>query len=69
MGIRRHVNPEVIETRGKIVMLCRAQGKQGTSRLGYAESAEGIHFNRRNEPVLTPTESYEKSFASPLQKI
>ena len=41
-------------------MLYRAQDKQGTSRLGYAESADGIHFNRREQPVLIPTESYEK---------
>jgi predicted GH43/DUF377 family glycosyl hydrolase len=45
---------------GKIVMLYRAQDKQGTSRLGYAESADGIHFTRRNEPVLRPKEDYER---------
>jgi len=54
-------NPAVIEARGKIVMLYRAQDSQGTSRLGYAESADGIHFNRRDEPVLSPTESYERN--------
>jgi predicted GH43/DUF377 family glycosyl hydrolase len=41
-------------------MLYRAQDKQGTSRLGYAESADGIHFTRRDEPVLSPTEEYER---------
>src|SRR5437879_1803743 len=30
--------------RGKIVMLYRAQDASGTSRLGYAESTDGIHF-------------------------
>jgi beta-1,2-mannosidase len=54
-------NPAVIEASGKIVMLYRAQDSQGTSRLGYAESADGIHFTRRDEPVLSPTESYEKN--------
>ena len=54
-------NPAIIKARGKIVMLYRAQGRQGTSRLGYAESSDGIHFNRRDEPVLSPTESYEKN--------
>ena len=54
-------NPAVIEASGKIVMLYRAQDSQGTSRLGYAESADGLHFTRRNEPVLSPTESYEKN--------
>ena len=54
-------NPAVIEAKGKIVMLYRAQDSQGTSRLGYAESDDGIHFTRRDEPVLSPTESYEKN--------
>jgi predicted GH43/DUF377 family glycosyl hydrolase len=53
-------NPAVIMHEGKIVMLYRAQDKQGTSRLGYAESADGIHFTRRNEPVLRPKEDYER---------
>ena len=54
-------NPAVTEASGKIVMLYRAQDKQGTSRLGYADSADGVHFKRRDEPVLNPTESYEKN--------
>jgi predicted GH43/DUF377 family glycosyl hydrolase len=41
-------------------MLYRAQDKTGTSRLGYAESADGIHFARRQEPVLSPETDYEK---------
>lgn len=53
-------NPAVIMHEGKIVMLYRAQDQQGTSRLGYAESADGIHFTRRDQPVLSPKEDYEK---------
>jgi predicted GH43/DUF377 family glycosyl hydrolase len=53
-------NPAVAMRQGKIVMLYRAQDKQGTSRLGYAESSDGIHFTGRNDPVLAPTEEYEK---------
>jgi len=53
-------NPAVVMRGDKIVMLYRAQDKEGTSRLGYAESADGIHFTRRDEPVLSPTEPYEK---------
>ncbi len=45
---------------GKIVMLYRAQDTSGTSRLGYAESSDGIHFIRRAEPVLAPEADYEK---------
>jgi len=53
-------NPAVVERGGKIVMLYRAQDKQGTSRLGYTESSDGIHFTRRAEPVLSPSADYEK---------
>jgi predicted GH43/DUF377 family glycosyl hydrolase len=53
-------NPAVVVRDGKVVMLFRAQDKNGTSRLGYAESADGIHFTRRDEPVLSPAAEYEK---------
>ncbi len=53
-------NPAVILRSGKIVMLYRAQDKSGTSRLGYAESIDGVHFTRRGEPVLSPEMDYEK---------
>jgi predicted GH43/DUF377 family glycosyl hydrolase len=53
-------NPAVVAHDGKIVMLYRAQDKKGTSRLGYAESIDGIHFTRRPEPVLSPEAEYEK---------
>jgi predicted GH43/DUF377 family glycosyl hydrolase len=53
-------NPAVIVRDGKTVMLYRAQDKSGTSRLGYAESADGIHFTRRSEPLLSPEKDYEK---------
>lgn len=56
-------NPAVVVQKNasgnKIVMLYRAQDKQGTSRLGYAESADGIHFTRRDQPVLGPSKDYE----------
>lgn len=54
-------NPAVVIRGDKIVMLYRAQDKQGTSRLGYAESTDGIHFTRRDEPVLSPSEAYEEN--------
>ena len=45
---------------GRFVMLYRAQDTSGTSRLGYAESADGTHFTRRPDPVLSPEYDYEK---------
>ncbi len=53
-------NPAVVRYHGKFVMLYRAQDKNGTSRLGYAESTDGVHFNRRAQPVLSPEAEYEK---------
>ena len=53
-------NPATVIFNGKIVMLYRAQDANGTSRLGYAESSDGIHFVRRAEPVLSPEADYEK---------
>ena len=53
-------NPAVVKHDGKFVMLYRAQDAAGTSRIGYASSADGIHFTRRPEPVLSPEAPYEK---------
>lgn len=53
-------NPAVVVRHGKVVMLYRAQDAAGTSRLGYAESTDGIHFTRRAQPVLSPEAPYEK---------
>jgi predicted GH43/DUF377 family glycosyl hydrolase len=53
-------NPAVVFHRGKFIMLYRAQDQAGTSRLGYAESSNGIDFTRRADPVLSPEADYEK---------
>src|SRR5271166_6431680 len=53
-------NPAVVFYDGKYVMLYRAQDAIGTSRLGYAESEDGVHFVRDPEPVLSPEAEYEK---------
>lgn len=53
-------NPAVVKKGGRFVMLYRAQDGSGTSRLGYAESADGVHFTRRAAPVLAPEADYER---------
>jgi predicted GH43/DUF377 family glycosyl hydrolase len=53
-------NPGVVKREGQIVMLYRAQDKRGVSRLGYAQSTDGIHFTRKDKPVLSPSEPFEK---------
>jgi predicted GH43/DUF377 family glycosyl hydrolase len=53
-------NPAAVLHNGKIALLYRAQDAAGTSRLGYAESTDGLHFTRRPDPVLSPQADYEK---------
>lgn len=53
-------NPAVILRDRQLVMLYRAQDRLGTSRLGYAESSDGVHFTRASQPVLSPKADYEK---------
>src|SRR5690606_39046862 len=53
-------NPAAVVKDDKIYLLYRAEdtvGRHaGTSRIGLAESTDGINFNRRPEPVLFPHE-------------
>jgi predicted GH43/DUF377 family glycosyl hydrolase len=50
-------NPGATIKNGHIVVLYRSEDKTGvqigtrTSRLGYAESSDGLHFNRHDKPV------------------
>ena len=60
-------NPAAIVRNGKIYVLYRAEDDTGemriglhTSRLGLAESEDGIHFTRRPEPVLYPDNDSQK---------
>ncbi len=53
-------NPAVVLHSNKFVMLYRAQDSFGTSRLGYAESTDGLHFTRRPDSILSPEADYEK---------
>jgi len=54
-------NPAAIVRNGKVYVLYRAEDDSGamaigghTSRLGMAESSDGVHFTRRAEPVFYP---------------
>lgn len=53
-------NPSAIKAGGKTVLLFRAQDRNHTSRVGYAESVDGLHFKIRAEPLLEPATDYEK---------
>ncbi len=64
-------NPAAAVKDGKVIVLYRAEDKTGvrighrTSRLGYAESTDGLHFGRRTEPVFYPADDDQKAFEWP----
>ncbi len=49
-------NPSVIYHNGLFHMHYRAQGLDWVSRIGYAVSVDGLHWNRLREPVLAPSD-------------
>ncbi|MGH3088497.1 MAG: glycoside hydrolase family 130 protein [Rubrobacteraceae bacterium] len=59
-------NPAAVVRDGKVFLLYRAEDASGegewhgTSRVGLAASEDGFAFERRPEPILYPTEPYEK---------
>lgn len=60
-------NPAAVVRNGKIDVLYRAEDNTGemqigmhTSRLGLAESADGIHFERRGTPVFYPAKDSQE---------
>lgn len=52
-------NPAVIYHDGLFHMYYRAQGLDWISRIGYAVSADGIHWNRLRQPVVAPANERE----------
>lgn len=60
-------NPGATVKDGKVVILYRAEDHlaegigRRTSRLGFAESRDGVRFTRRSEPVLFPAEDGQKA--------
>ncbi|MHB1921232.1 MAG: glycoside hydrolase family 130 protein [Chitinophagaceae bacterium] len=63
-------NPAAIVRNGKLDLLYRAQDKLdiikgGTSRIGLAESNDGLHFTRRSSPVFFPAQDFMKYYEWP----
>jgi beta-1,2-mannosidase len=65
-------NPAAVMRNGKVMVLYRAEDDSGplsgpaqigmhTSRLGLAESEDGIHFTRLPDPVFYPAEDSQKA--------
>ena len=62
-------NPAAVVKDGKVYVLYRAEDASGeakigmhTSRLGLAESADGLHFTRRAAPVLYPGKDAQSKY-------
>lgn len=59
-------NPATVVKNGKLYLLYRAEDKigkyAGTSRIGLAESTDGINFTRRLAPVLYPDNDAIKKY-------
>jgi predicted GH43/DUF377 family glycosyl hydrolase len=48
-------NPAAVVDNGRVHLFYRAMGKDGISRVGYASSRDGIHFDYRSpEPIYAP---------------
>ena len=64
-------NPAAIVYNGKVVVLYRAEDTSGvgigfrTSRLGYASSKDGLHFQREKTPVFYPANDSQKQYEWP----
>lgn len=64
-------NPAAAIKKNKICILYRAEDNTGvgigqrTSRIGYAESTDGIHMAKRAKPVLYPAKDIAEDFDSP----
>jgi len=52
-------NPSVLHHNGLFHMHYRAEGMDWVSRIGYAVSRDGVHWNRLRQPVLEPEHEYE----------
>lgn len=54
-------NPAAFTDNGRIHLLYRALGSDGVSRIGYASSTDGIHFDvRLDHPVYEPSTGFGK---------
>ena len=64
-------NPAAITRNGKVYLLYRAEDDNGsgigghTSRIGLAESVDGVHFTKHKVPVLFPAKDSAKTYEWP----
>ncbi|HVU80210.1 MAG TPA: hypothetical protein VHD37_02490 [Candidatus Paceibacterota bacterium] len=56
-------NPAAIVAGGRVHLLYRALGRDGMSRIGYASSRDGIHFDERSPEPVYSAESWNQARA------
>src|ERR1700733_543069 len=49
-------NPAAVVHDGRVHLLYRALGGDGVSRIGYASSTDGVHFERSQAPAYDPSQ-------------
>ena len=65
---RNVLNPTAIVKDEKVYLLYRAQDQDGTSRIGMAISSDGLHFEKKPEPVFYPDNDAMKGYEWNYQK-
>lgn len=58
---RNVLNPAAVAKGDSIYLFYRAQDSSGTSRIGIATSADGLHFTKREAPEFFPAEDVMKT--------
>lgn len=61
-------NPAAVLIDGKIRLFYRALGHDGISRIGYAESDDGLHFRRFSEPAFVMRTPEATRFKNPFKE-
>jgi beta-1,2-mannobiose phosphorylase / 1,2-beta-oligomannan phosphorylase len=59
-------NPAAVHANGRVHLFYRALGGDGISRIGYAVSTDGIHFERCPKPVFVMKTTSEERFKNPF---
>jgi len=58
-------NPAVVYKENIWYMFYRAQGLDWKSRIGFAISTDGIHWNRMRQPLLTQNPHFIDNYGGP----
>jgi predicted GH43/DUF377 family glycosyl hydrolase len=57
---RNVLNPAAVVKNDTVFMLYRAQDQWGTSRIGSAYSTDGLHFEKKENPIFYPDKDNQK---------